>query len=135
MGVAEEQLILSFIEYWKGPTQNAEGMSSMMAEDVIWHINMPLAKAIVGREAARAEIERQNTISSGLLEGSKLLKILYDETVFTERIDINAIRGRPVTFYINGVFEIRDGQISKWRDYFDTCDMVQKNLVSLPASI
>ncbi len=123
-----------FLDLSHGPTQNADGMSSLMTDDVVWHINMPLARAVVGREAARVEIERQNTISSGMLDGSEVLRVVSDgATVFTERIEINEINGRQVTFHINGVFEIRDGKIAAWRDYFDTCDMALQ--LGLPMGI
>ena len=43
-------------------------------------------------------------------------------TVFTERVDVVQIGRRPITFHINGIFEVRDGKVSAWREYFDTTD-------------
>jgi limonene-1,2-epoxide hydrolase len=39
--------------------------------------------------------------------------------VFTERIDRMTIAGNQVAAPVCGVFEIRDGKIAAWRDYFD----------------
>jgi len=39
--------------------------------------------------------------------------------VFTERVDRFTMNGRTVALPVAGVFEIRDGKIAAWRDYFD----------------
>jgi len=54
------------------------------------------------------QIVRQT--SSGTLESG---------TVLNERDDRVEIHGRWATLPVAGVFEIRDGKISLWRDYFD----------------
>ena len=36
-----------------------------------------------------------------------------------ERSDYITINGRAVVLPISGVFEIRDGKITAWREYFD----------------
>lgn len=102
-------------------------MTSLMADDFVWQINVPLAPTLIGREAARAEIERQNLMVTGLLSGSELRAIAStDSLVFTERVDVVEIGRRRVTFFINGIFEVRDGKISAWREYFDALDPVQQ---------
>ena len=39
--------------------------------------------------------------------------------VFTERIDRFTMGGRTIDLPVAGVFELRDGRIAAWRDYFD----------------
>jgi limonene-1,2-epoxide hydrolase len=39
--------------------------------------------------------------------------------VFTERVDRMTVNGNPVELPVAGVFEIEDGRIKAWRDYFD----------------
>lgn len=39
--------------------------------------------------------------------------------VFTERIDRMTFTGKPVQLPVVGVFEVEDGKIRAWRDYFD----------------
>jgi limonene-1,2-epoxide hydrolase len=39
--------------------------------------------------------------------------------VLTERVDVLTVRGVAAEFWVCGTFEVRDGQIVLWRDYFD----------------
>ena len=118
---------MDFLRASEGRTQDADAMSSLMADDIVWQINVPLATPIVGRDAARAEIERQNAVSTGMLHGSEIRAVASNaQTVFTERVDVVEIGGKPITFRINGIFEVRDGKVSAWREYFDTTDAAQQ---------
>ena len=42
-----------------------------------------------------------------------------DSTVLTERIDRFVIGGKAVALPVMGAFDIVDGKIAAWRDYFD----------------
>jgi len=42
-----------------------------------------------------------------------------DDVVMNERTDYITLNGRPVTLPICGVFEIENGRIKAWREYFD----------------
>lgn len=39
--------------------------------------------------------------------------------VFTERVDRFVVGGKTIALPVAGVFELRDGKIAAWRDYFD----------------
>lgn len=39
--------------------------------------------------------------------------------VLTERVDVLTFRGVAAEFWVCGTFEVRDGKIVLWRDYFD----------------
>ncbi len=41
------------------------------------------------------------------------------DIVFTERVDTFTLEKGTISVPVAGVFEIRDGKISAWRDYFD----------------
>jgi limonene-1,2-epoxide hydrolase len=41
------------------------------------------------------------------------------DVVLTERVDTFEIGGRTITLPVMGTFEVRDGKIAAWRDYFD----------------
>jgi limonene-1,2-epoxide hydrolase len=45
--------------------------------------------------------------------------------VLNEREDRFEIHGRWVTLPVAGVFEIRDGMIVLWRDYFDRATLIE----------
>ena len=53
-----------------------------------------------------AEFKMLNVVSSG-------------DVVTTERIDAFTLNGKLGEFPVMGIFEIRDGKIAAWRDYFD----------------
>jgi len=127
MGAQEERVVLEFLRATEGLTLDVEAMCALMSEDFVWQVNVPLAPVLVGRDAARAEIERQNTVATGMQPGSKIRSIASNEgTVFTERIDVVRIAGNTISFHINGVFEVRNGEICAWREYFDTTDPAQR---------
>lgn len=44
-------------------------------------------------------------------------------TVLTERTDVLIAGPVRIQFWVCGVFEVRDGRITLWRDYFDMWDM------------
>jgi limonene-1,2-epoxide hydrolase len=39
--------------------------------------------------------------------------------VFTERVDRFTVGDKEIALPVAGVFEVRDGKIAAWRDYFD----------------
>jgi limonene-1,2-epoxide hydrolase len=47
-------------------------------------------------------------------------------TVLTERTDALIIGPLRLQFWVCGVFEVRDGQVELWRDYFDFFDVMVK---------
>jgi limonene-1,2-epoxide hydrolase len=47
-------------------------------------------------------------------------------TVLTERVDRFVFGETPVAVPVMGAFEIRDGKISAWRDYFDLASMTRQ---------
>lgn len=52
-------------------------------------------------------------------------------TVLTERTDALVIGPVRLQFWVCGVFEVRDGKITLWRDYFDMFDMVKATVRGL----
>jgi len=63
-----------------------------------------LAPIVAGNEPVKFEVMRQ---AAG------------DKVVMNERIDRFVMNGKPVALPVSGVFEVVDGKISFWRDYFD----------------
>ncbi|WP_231972791.1 MULTISPECIES: limonene-1,2-epoxide hydrolase family protein [unclassified Mycobacterium] len=46
--------------------------------------------------------------------------------VVVERVDVNAMNGVAVTFYVTAFFGVRDGAITYWREYWDTTHVAQQ---------
>lgn len=58
-----------------------------------------------------------------------------DDHVLTERTDVLQFGPLRLQFWVCGVFELRDGRITLWRDYFDFLDMVRatvRGLLAIP---
>jgi limonene-1,2-epoxide hydrolase len=102
-----------FIAAWNANDMNR--VLALMDENVRYH-NMPVAP--LDGKAAVAEY----LASKGGFDWIdwKLLSIAVNgERVLTERVDDFSIGGVKVSLPIMGVFEIRNGKIVAWRDYFD----------------
>ena len=83
------------------------------------YINPPPLGAVVGPAGVRAVLE---PFFAPTLENE--FKILSEATagpvVFLERLDRHRLADKWVELPVTGVFEVRDGRIVRWRDYFDT---------------
>jgi len=114
VATGNEQVIEKFCNAWAH--RDVEEILGFFADDAVYH-NMPMEPA-VGIEAIRAVIEMfvppadeieftvHNVASSG-------------DLVFNERTDRFVTGGRSIAIPVAGVFELRDGKIVAWRDYFD----------------
>lgn len=127
MGEREEQIVRDFLACTEGPTQDVDGIVSRMTDDVVWQINVPSWKPRIGLDACRSTLESQNTFSTGLLPGSVIRTMASsDSVVVTERTDVFEMGGTRVVLRINGVFELRDGKIAAWREYYDSVDLASQ---------
>jgi limonene-1,2-epoxide hydrolase len=108
-----EQTVRAFLAAW--PRKNVDELMSYFAEDAVYH-NVPVAP-IHGAKAIRATFE-------GFLGAfSIVLDVLNLGTngnlVFTERVDRFVMNGVKFDLPVNGVFEVKNGKITSFRDYFD----------------
>jgi len=72
----------------------------------------------VGREAALAAVKFQFDMFDPISFRIKNLAEA-DDTVLTERIDEITANGVMAPVPVMGAFEVTDGRIVQWRDYFD----------------
>jgi len=108
-------IVKDFIAGWEA--QDLDRVMGFFKEDAVYHnIPMPVVSGI-------ADI--RNTIASFIGMGDKLIFETHHiaETssgaVMTERTDKFLMNGQWLELPVMGVFEIKDGKITKWRDYFD----------------
>ncbi len=101
---------------------DAEALRPFLTDDVVYH-NIPMDPA-VGIEAAIAFIHG----FFGMCE-SMVIETLHlavrDNVVLTERIDTFRVGDIEAPLPVMGTFEIRDGKISAWRDYFDMAQITK----------
>jgi len=91
-------------------------VDALLAEDVVYH-NIGSEPA-VGREATLAAVKFLFDMFDPIV--FRLRNIAVDgDSVLTERIDEITVNGITAPVPVMGTFEIRDGHIVAWRDYFD----------------
>ena len=108
------EVVRRFCDAWA--TKDLDAIVGAFTDDAVYH-NMPL-DPVVGPEAIRTFIE-------GFLGGvdSVTFEVRHiaaaGDVVLTERVDVFEAPGKRVALPVMGTFEVRDGRIAAWRDYFD----------------
>jgi len=93
-----------------------EEFASYFTEDAIWW-NAPW-KPVIGREAIRETLRRGAERMVAL--PWEIRHIVADgEIVMVERVDYFLVGETRVSVPSMGIFELRDGKIAAWRDYWD----------------
>ena len=108
-----EAIVLEFFGSWR--ERSIDKLLGYFADDALYH-NMPMAP-VTGKDGIREILSM--FIPADDVEAEILLLATRGNVVFTERIDRMTIGGKRVVLPCAGVFEIRDGKIAAWRDYFD----------------
>ena len=90
--------------------------ASYFTEDAIWS-NSPWPP-VVGRDAIRETLRRGARQMKALPWEVRHI-IAVGEVVMTERVDNFLVGDTQVRVPCMGVFELRDGKIAAWRDYWD----------------
>ena len=108
-------LIRRFCDDW-GKGANVDAMVDYFTDDAIYH-NIPVDPA-VGRDAIKAMFAMFTT-GVERIEFRVLYIAAVGDTVLTERLDVFVLPNVTIELPVMGTFEVRDGKIAKWRDYFD----------------
>jgi limonene-1,2-epoxide hydrolase len=119
-------LVRRFCTAWTDNMGAAE-LAAFFTEDAVYH-NIP-QDPVTGRENIAT------TIASVLRPGPpgiesidfRLVNIAANgPVVLTERVDVFTLAGRSFELPVMGTFEISDGKISAWRDYFDLNQFISR---------
>src|SRR2546423_7697472 len=109
-----QEFMAAFITAW--PDGDAATVASFFSEDAVYH-NMPM-EPIKGREAIQATLAE--VMGMGGRAGVDVVNIVADGAiVMIERVDHSIGSEKRVSLPVLGVFEVHDGAITAWRDYFD----------------
>lgn len=95
---------------------DAEALRPYFTDDVVYH-NIPMDPAI-GIDATIAFIEGFFAMCDNMSIETVHLAV-RDNVVLTERVDTFRVGDIVAPLPLMGTFEVRDGKISAWRDYFD----------------
>jgi len=95
----------------------------LVADDCEYE-NLPMGK-VTGPAGVRAVLE---PFFAPVLENDLqvLRQACQGSIVFLERLDRHRLADRWVELPVTGVFEVRDGKIAVWRDYFDLATLMQR---------
>jgi len=108
-----EAIVREFCAAWS--ERSIDKLLAYFTDDALYH-NMPMAP-VTGKDGIREILNM--FIPAEDVEAEILLLATRGNVVFTERIDRMTIGGKRVVLPCAGVFEISDGKIAAWRDYFD----------------
>ena len=115
MAHSADQLVTEFCARWADP--DPAQLAEYFTEDGIYH-NMPMPPS-QGRAAIQEFIAGFTAMCDGI-DFVVHRQVVDGDLVFNERTDIMRLKnGNRVELPVTGVFEIRDGKIAAWRDYFD----------------
>jgi limonene-1,2-epoxide hydrolase len=108
-------LVQRFCAEWgKGP--DIDALMTYFADDAVYH-NIPV-DPVRGVDAIRSTIEMFTTGVERV--EFKMLNIAEaGDVVLTERVDVFVLPHVTIELPVMGTFEVRDGKIAAWRDYFD----------------
>ena len=110
-----EKIIREFISSWS--ELNADKLADFFSEDGVYH-NVPM-KPVKGKENVRKFIA--GFIQPWTETTWDILSIASaGELVIVERLDRTQAGDKAVDLPCVGVFEMQDGKIKVWRDYFDS---------------
>ena len=110
-----EQIITDFCAVWS--KLDIDAIMDFFAEDGVWH-NIPMP-AVVGKANVRAAITGFLATSTNAEFEIHFIGSSCEGVVLTERTDKFDLNAKQITLPVMGTFELVDGKITKWRDYFD----------------
>jgi limonene-1,2-epoxide hydrolase len=97
--------------------RNPDEILEFFTEDAVYH-NMPMPP-VQGKSGIKVVLDM-------FLKPSESVEFIIlkmaegdDGAVLTERLDKFALGGKNIELPVMGTFELTDGKIAAWRDYFD----------------
>ncbi|MFT7139503.1 MAG: limonene-1,2-epoxide hydrolase [Candidatus Azotimanducaceae bacterium] len=107
------ETVENFIAAWN--RMDWDAVVGALAEDVVYH-NIPMEK-ITGRDNAAKFITGMQTVG---VQWETLSIAENGNKVLTERVDnFDFPGGKRLSIPVMGTFEVENGYITAWRDYFD----------------
>jgi limonene-1,2-epoxide hydrolase len=107
-------VVRRFCDAWSAGDLDA--LMAYFTDDAVYH-NIPIAP-VTGVGDIRSTIE-------GFTQGVEKIEFRVTnlvgdgDVVLTERVDVFHLPGKSIELPVMGTFEVRDGKIAAWRDYFD----------------
>jgi limonene-1,2-epoxide hydrolase len=114
VGATQEAIVRRMCELWA--VRDADAMAELFAEDGIYH-NVP-NPPMVGRAAVQAYLRK---VCERLGVEAELLHLACDgEWVLSERLDTHVEGDRRMSLPVMNISRVVNGELTLWRDYYDT---------------
>jgi limonene-1,2-epoxide hydrolase len=97
--------------------RDMDAVLSLVSDDIEYD-NVPIGK-VFGPEGVRKVLSGGVSEAASEVEWVVHRQVSSGSTVMNERTDRFLVAGRWIEIPIAAVFEVRDGRVSLWRDYFD----------------
>lgn len=115
------ETVTTFLSLWDRPGGLAQAIQDFFTPDTVWE-NVGMSKTTGPNEAMGVLASFGQSAEDLHMRVDTLAIATVGDLVLTERIDHIIDRGgnSAMAFPLMGIFEVRDGKITGWRDYFDT---------------
>ncbi len=113
---SNSEIVAAFCSAWAA--RDIDRIMDYFCDDALY-INIPIEAPNRGKEQIRQTIEGFTAAASEVEFIMHNQAEAPDGKVLNERTDRFLIGERWVELPVMGIFELRDGKISAWRDYFD----------------
>jgi limonene-1,2-epoxide hydrolase len=110
-----KQIVRDFCGAWERLDKGA--ILNAFTDDAVYH-NMPMTPA-VGKGQIEPLLDFILAQASDSIRFEIKHIVCEGNVVLTERVDTFTTEDRKITLDVMGVFELREGKIAAWRDYFD----------------
>lgn len=114
--MSNSDIVTKFCAAWAD--RDLEKLMDYFADDAVYH-NIPMDPPNVGKEQIRSIIESFTSAPESIEFAIHLQAENADGVVMNERTDTFWIGDTTVALRVMGTFELVDGKITAWRDYFD----------------
>ena len=115
------EIVADFCAAWV--RLDLDELLSYFTDDAVYH-NIPV-DPVVGVDGIRAMMQMFTT-GVDAIEFQVLNMATNGDVVLTERIDVFVQPTLTIKLRVMGTFEIQDGKIAAWRDYFDLNQYMQQ---------
>lgn len=120
--VDNADIVKTFLEALQA--QDFDTFEGLMSDDLVYqNVGLPTIRG--GRRVGKL-MRRMEGKSSFEVKFHR--NVASGSTVLNERTDAIVLGPLRLQFWVCGVFEIHEGRITLWRDYFDFYDMVKATL-------
>ena len=121
-GAANALIVETFLKALQ--SQDFDTADALLADDLVYqNVGLPTIRG--GRRVAKMMRGMQGKLG---FEVAFHRNVAEGATVLNERTDAMVVGPFRLQFWVCGVFEVHDGRITLWRDYFDLFDMVKATL-------